>query len=125
MFSKKAVKVALSVVASVLGFYVSSVLAEATNIGTMASDVTSTLGNIAGMLQGASYVAGIGLTIGSLFKFKQHKENPQQAPLGSCMAMLLVGISLIFMPSLVNIAGGTLGMSSLGTAGSVTYVPPT
>ncbi|MEI8054392.1 MAG: DUF6750 family protein [bacterium] len=117
MFSKKAVKVAVSIAVSSLSFYVSYALAANNTIGTVASSVTGTLGSVLQLITAGAYVAGFGLTIGALFKFKQHKENPQQAPLGTCISMLLVGICLIFLPSIISVGGGTLGASSQGSVG--------
>ena len=70
-----------------------------------------------------SYLAGFGFAIAGVFKFKQHKDNPQQAPLGTCIAMLLVGISLIFLPSIITVGGGTLGTSNQGNVGGFTSTP--
>jgi len=123
MFSKKVVKVAVSIVISSLSFYISYALADNMTIGVVASTVTSTLGNVLKLVTAGAYVAGFGLTVGALFKFKQHKDNPQQAPLGTCIAMLLVGISLIFLPSIISVGGGTLGTSNQGNVGGFTSTP--
>ncbi|MEI8054391.1 MAG: DUF6750 family protein [bacterium] len=119
MFNKKTVKVIVLFAVSGLSFYISYALAAVGNatIGTVATSVTSTLGSVLSLITAGAYVAGFGLTIGALFKFKQHKENPQQAPLGTCISMLLVGICLIFLPSIISVGGGTLGATNQGSVG--------
>ncbi|CAL7959977.1 conserved membrane hypothetical protein [Gammaproteobacteria bacterium] len=122
MFSKKVVKIIVSIVISSLSFYISYALADNVTIGSVASTVTGTLGNVLKLVTAGAYVAGFGLTVGALFKFKQHKENPQQAPLGTCVAMLIVGICLIFLPSIISVGGGTLGTSNQGNVGGFSSV---
>ena len=49
-----------------------------------------------------------------LFKFKQHKENPQQAPLGTAITMLVVGAALLFLPAIIKPIGLSLFGGSVG-----------
>ena len=115
MFNKKSVKRVLSAVVGFLSFYATCVLADngtGTTIGSVASNVTGTLSNVLKLLTAGSYVAGFGLVVGALFKFKQHKENPQQTQLGTCITMLIIGICLIFLPSIISVGGGTLGTTN-------------
>ena len=58
-------------------------------------------------MMGISYVAGIGFFIGAIFKFKQHKDNPTQIPMGTPIALLMIAMSLLFMPYLIKASGGT------------------
>ena len=111
-----------AVMVSVLGFYISYAFGSSggtQNLGGVAENVRSTLTNVMKLLTAASYVAGFGLTIGALFKFKQHKDNPQQVQLGTCIAMLLIGICLIFLPSIVSTGGATIFGGSGMTEGNV------
>jgi len=116
MLNKKVVKI----VGLVIGFCVP--YAFGADLGSVASTVTGTLVSVMKLVTAGAYVAGFGLTVAALFKFKAHKENPQQAPLGTCIALLLVGICLIFLPSIVNIGGGTLGASNQGGVGGFNSV---
>ncbi|EKE01384.1 MAG: hypothetical protein ACD_21C00147G0003 [uncultured bacterium] len=110
MYSKKAIKVAMSVGISVLSFYVTYAVAAAasTDLGAVADNVIGVLDNVVKLLTAGSYMAGFGLTVASLFKFKQHKDNPQQVQLGTCITMLLVGVALIFLPSVLSTGGATI-----------------
>lgn len=89
-------------------------------IGTVAANLTGTFANIAKLITALSYIAGLGFGIGSILKFKQHKDNPQQIPVGTPIALLFVAAALLFLPSVFQIAGATLGLSSSGGVGGVT-----
>ena len=60
--------------------------------------------NILGPLTGASHivkiicvVAGTGLILGSLMRYKAHRENPIEVRLGTPIAMLIAGLALILI----------------------------
>ena len=117
MLNKKMFRFLVSVVVSALGFYIPYAFGTAANLGTVAGNVSSTLSSVIKLLTAGAYVAGFGLTVGALFKFKQHKDNPQQVQLGTCIAMLLVGVCLIFLPSIVSTGGATIfGSSAVGSS---------
>lgn len=78
------------------------------DIGTMAESVTKSFSSIGTLLIAAAYVAGFALTIAAIFKFKAHKDNPQQVPLGTAIALLVIGVLLVFLPTLFTPAGKTL-----------------
>ena len=42
------------------------------------------------------------MMLASLFKFKQHKDNPTQVPIGTPFTMLLIGTLLIALPLLLT-----------------------
>ena len=65
----------------------------------------SGLPSLAQLITAGSYVAGIGLGIISILKFKQHKDNPQQSVLPA--AFLFIAAALIFLPGIFKSAGGT------------------
>jgi hypothetical protein len=55
-----------------------------------------------------SYVAGLGFMAGAIFKFKQHKNNPQQVHIGEPVAQLFIAAALLIIPSILATTGGTL-----------------
>ena len=124
MFNKRVVKIASLFAIGVIGSYATIALGGSETIGSVASKVTSTFSNIIKMITGGAYIGGTALVIAALFKFKQHKENPQQVQLGTCMTMLVVGVALIFLPSIIKVGGGTLygggESSSIGGTNDVT-----
>ncbi len=90
-------------------------VAASTSLGGMASSVTSSFTALAKLITAGSYVAGLGFSIGAIMKFKQHKDNPTQIPIGTPIALVLIAAALLFLPSILGVAGQTL----LGTSGSV------
>lgn len=117
-FSSSKVKAILTLLGAGLFFYITSAFAETgESIGTVASNVTSTMTNVGQLLGAGAYVAGFGLTIISLFKFKQHHENPQQHTLGAPIGILAIGVALIFLPSVVTTGGQTIWSGSQSYGG--------
>lgn len=78
------------------------------NLGQLAEGITQSFSGIAKLMIAVSYVAGIGFVLASIFKFKQHKDNPTQIPLGTPLALLVIGIVLIFLPMIFGPAGETI-----------------
>ncbi len=87
------------------------------DLGTVAENVTNTFDSIAKMITAASYIAGLGFAVGSILKFKAHKDNPQQITVGVPIALMFVAAALIFLPSMFEVAGNTLFGSTTGYAG--------
>lgn len=77
-------------------------------VGSVSAQVTSNLGNIAKLITAASYVAGMAFAVGAIVKFKAHKDNPTQIPIGTPIALLFVGAALIFVPTVFKVSGSTL-----------------
>lgn len=89
--------------------------AYADNLGTIANNVTGSFQSIGQLLIAVAYVAGFAFVIFGVLKFKQHKDNPQQTPLGTPIVMVIVGVALIFVGGFVSPAGQTLLGSSAST----------
>lgn len=87
------------------------------NIGDVANNLTGTFTNVTKLITAGSYVAGLAFGIGSILKFKAHKDNPQQVPVGTPIALLFVAAALIFFPSIASMSGFTLFKSGGTTAG--------
>lgn len=87
-------------------------------IGQVASNVTSNLSAVARLITAASYVAGMAFAVGAIVKFKAHKDQPTQIPIGTPIALLFVGAALIFIPTVFKVSGGTL----FGASGTVAGV---
>lgn len=91
-------------------FYVGDAFAAdgAKDLGGIAEQITSSFEGIGKLILGIAFVAGLGFTMASIFKFKQHKDNPTQIPLGTPIALLAVGVALIFLPNIIAPAGQTI-----------------
>lgn len=93
-----------------LVLFAESAFASSTSggVGEVAKTVTGNLSNIANLIGAAAYVAGIAFALTGLMKFKAHKDNPQQTPLSQPIVLILIAAGLIFLPSMITAAGGTL-----------------
>ncbi|MBA3662497.1 MAG: type IV secretion protein IcmD [Gammaproteobacteria bacterium] len=92
--------------------------AQISGFGSVAAQVTSNVGNIAKLVTAAAYVAGMAFAVGAIVKFKAHKDNPTQIPIGTPIALLFVGAALIFIPTVFKVSGQTL----FGASGTVAGV---
>ncbi len=86
-----------------------------TTLGTMASSITKTFENLGKLITAGSYIAGLAFSIGAIMKFKQHKDNPTQIPIGTPISLTFIAAALLFLPSILGVAGYTM----FGGAGSV------
>ena len=122
MTGKKVLKLMISMVV----IFGTVTVFAANDIASIANTVTGTFSSIGKLMTAAAYLGGFGLTIAAIFKFKQHKDNPQQTPMGQPITMLLVGIGLIFLPNIIAPAGTSIfgagsqagGFSGSGIAGA-------
>ena len=80
--------------------------------------VTGQVSSFTKLLITIAYVAGVGFGIGAVFKFKQHKDNPTQVPIGTPFAMFTVAVLLVFLPALFAPAKETVfGDKATGLSG--------
>lgn len=95
------------------------------NLGKVASTITSSFGQLAKLITAGAYMAGIGFCMASMLKFKAHKDNPTQIPIGTPIALLFIGAALIFLPNIFRIAGYTIfgGTSGAGGVSGTTGLP--
>ena len=87
------------------------------DLGSVATSVTSTFGKVAKLITATAYISGLGFSIGAMLKFKQHKDNPTQIPIGTPIALLFIAAALIFLPNIFGVTGATLFGSSATVAG--------
>lgn len=88
---------------------------DKTTIGTIAKNVTGSFQEIGQLILGIAFVAGLGFGVAAIFKFKQHKDNPTQVPVGTPVAMMAISAALVFLPGFYNPLGNTMGVE--GSAG--------
>ncbi len=92
------------------------VFASSGDITAIATTVEGEATAIAKLLSVTSYVAGVGFALAGILQFKAHKENPQQTPLSKPVVMIVVAACLLFLPTILNIAGASLFGSSATSA---------
>lgn len=117
----RVVKMIVMLGLSGLFFYGANAFAQAQDVGGIAANITNTFGKLAQLVTAVAYVAGMGFGMAAILKFKAHKDNPTQIPIGTPIALLFVAAALLFLPSLFGVAGQTIFGSSK-TAGSVSGV---
>ena len=101
LFKKIAVVLGLSVV------FMGSAYATDT-ISGVATTLQGNFNALAKLVTAGAYLAGLGFAVGSILKFKQHKDNPTQITVGTPVAMLFVAIALLFLPSVLNVASKSI-----------------
>jgi hypothetical protein len=72
------------------------------SIGELASSITSSFTNLTKLITAGSYLAGLGFSVGAIMKFKQHKDNPTQVPIGTPVALVYIAAALLFLPSILS-----------------------
>lgn len=98
-----------------------AVSAPAGGIGSLANNVKGNFGALAELITAGSYIAGFGFILASIFKFKSHKDNPTQIPIGTPIALLFIGAAMVFLPSLISSAGSSV-FGANGTSGGISGV---
>lgn len=92
------------------------------NVGNMASSITSSFTSLAKLITAGSYLAGLGFSVAAIMKFKAHKDNPTQIPVGTPIALVFIAAALLFLPTILGVAGSTMfngGGTVAGPTGSV------
>lgn len=88
------------------------------NIGDMAANINSTFAQIAALVGGASYLFGLVFVLVGLFKFKQHRDNPQQVQIGTAFTLIGIGVCMIFLQTLITQSGSTVFSSDMTSGGA-------
>ena len=119
LVKKLSIQRCLSVLTVMFGSlgYAAMSKADVQTLGDMAITITKSFEGLAKLITAGAYMAGIGFVMASMLKFKAHKDNPTQIPIGTPIALLFVGSALIFLPHIFIIAGYTIFGGTSGAAG--------
>ncbi len=94
--------------------------------GQVVSNLTGDIkGSFPHLLSGFSYLFGLFLSVVSIFKFKDHVDNPNQTPLSAGMKRFLTGGMFLSLPFMTRVAQGLVaggGLSGQGIHGSIDAV---
>ncbi len=85
-------------------------------LANIAVSITGIMGDFVSLIFAIAAVAGSGFLLVSFFKFKQHKDNPTQVPLGQPIALLMIGVGLVWLPFIAEQTGETVGANNSGVA---------
>jgi intracellular multiplication protein IcmD len=80
-------------------------------INSVADGLIGQLSSVSSLIAMANYVAGFSFLCVSIFKFKQHKDNPTQQTIGNPLMYLLLAILLMYMANIIK----PIGVSLFGT----------
>jgi intracellular multiplication protein IcmD len=99
-------------------------ITEAATVADVASNISVTAESLSKVIIQLAYISGLAVILAGVLQFKAHKDNPQQVPLSKPIVLILIGVTLVFMPKLVSVAGKTAfgknaGADSSGVAGQV------
>ncbi|MEC7030998.1 MAG: type IV secretion protein IcmD [Pseudomonadota bacterium] len=83
-------------------------------IAGIASRVAGNLSAVADLIGQIAFVAGLLFFVSAVFKFKQHKDNPTQVPVGTPLTMLVISAALMFMGNFITPLGETLFAENKG-----------
>ena len=98
-----------------------SAFATEGDLSSVADSISGGFGSFLSLMLSGAYLAGFGFLIGAVFKFKQHRDNPTQVPIGTPFMMMMVSVALIFLPSLVSSSGSQVfgsGAKAVGVSGT-------
>lgn len=93
--------------------------ALAQDLGGISSTVYSNFAQLSKLITAGAYVAGLGFSLAAIMKFKGHKDNPTQVPIGTPVALVMVAAALLFLPSILGVTGETI-FESKGTVATST-----
>ena len=116
---KKSIKFSLILTGVVTTICVSQVFAAASSqtLGNMASNIIGSLTSVTKLITAGAYIAGMGFAMSAILKFKAHKDNAQQTPIGGPIGLTFVAAALIFLPTILSITGTTMFGSEGQVAG--------
>ena len=105
-----------------------SVFAGAISAGTVADNITASFTGLTKLVTAGCYVAGLAFAVTAILQFKQHKDNPTQITIGKPISLVFIAAALLFMPSVLGVAGFTMfgsgGSDVAGPTGQI-FVKPT
>jgi hypothetical protein len=97
--------------ALVLAISSPSAFAQGASIGTMFANGTATFVAMIKLIQYSSYLIGIFLVLGSIFKFSQLGSNPQMTA-KIPLTMFFVGVAIFALTGTLNVVGQTMAMGN-------------
>ena len=88
------------------------------SLGGVSQQIAGNFGSVAKLITAGAYIAGFGFAFAAILKFKAHKDNPTQIPVGTPIALLFIAAALIFLPSIFAVGGRTV-FGSQAQAGGI------
>lgn len=96
------------------GMMIASGPAHANNFSSIASNITTSISQLPGLLSGIAYMFGILLGVMGVLKIKDHVENPSQTQLKDGAIRLAAGGGLFALPIIYEAMLETVGSGGAG-----------
>ena len=110
---------------TILIFGASMVLAEDMTLSGSLQAIANLNTQVAQIFTGTAYVAGLMLFVGAIFKFRQHREAPQQVPIGQPLSLFGLSVLAVFLPGFLDLTGAFFNDKSAGASGDLSVLPGT
>jgi intracellular multiplication protein IcmD len=93
-------------------FAVSIYAADDQGLAPTAQKLTTSVTSFASLVLAIAEIAGFAFAIAGIMKFKQHRDNPAQITLSQPITLFLIGLCLIWLPTLLG-GGGLMGTKTI------------
>ena len=80
----------------------------ASTLSDLVSNLNENLEAVAQLFRVVAYVAGVGFFLAGVLQFKAHRDNPAQVPLSKPLVYIGVAAGLLFLPTILDVAGETI-----------------
>lgn len=98
-------------------FAANQLYAGGKSVGDVASGITGSFTSLTNLITGGCYIAGLAFAVTAILQFKQHKDNPTQITVGKPISLVFIAAALLFMPSVLSVAGFTMFSGDATVAG--------
>ncbi len=78
---------------------------QASNIGDASRNISSALNSVTDLVLTVLILTGIGFLVAALFKWDQHRKNPQQITISQVLVMIIMGVVMIGVPFILKYGG--------------------
>ena len=96
------------IVMGVLALLSTQIWASDMTVKDMAQNFLGQFESFGKLLISMAYISGLGFAVAANFKLKQHRDNPNQVPVGMPISLFLFSVFLVFLPSLYKPAGESM-----------------
>ena len=79
--------------------------------GTVATNLTGATDVFSGVFSAMFYVIGIAMVVASIMRYRDHRQNPVQMPIGRVIFLLIAGLIVGFFPFIVNYINASIAHS--------------
>lgn len=109
--------VVLKLVGLALALIAGNAVAGGLTLGGMATSITGSFTEVTKLITAGAYLAGLAFAVGAIIQFKAHKDSPTQVPIGKPIALVLIAAALLFLPTILDVAGETMFSGQATTVG--------